>query len=148
MHVFEMDGVASYMILAIPIVAISGGILAGVIRTISAHRLLEAAVRERMALVARGVDPGRLAGSSAAGPLARESGLVGLARYRAQGLLVSGFVTFAGGASFAVVSRALDSLMDDNWVLGVIAASAGLALIAGGLILWPRGGHATARANS
>ena len=62
-------------------------------------------------------------------------------RLRAQGLLVAGFVTLAGGVSFAVVSGRLDSWEWDggDWGLGVVAASIGLALILSGLIIWPRG---------
>lgn len=142
MHLFDEDVFVPFVVFAIPCVAIAGGILAGIIKTISAHRLMEAVVRERMALVARGVDPARIP-ASAGGTLGGASwmSLRDVSRLRAQGLLVGGFVTLAGGTSFAIVTRALDSSEWDggDWTLGVVAASIGLALILSGVIIWPRG---------
>src|SRR5881397_1353510 len=46
--------------LAIPIVAIIGGITAGIIRTLGRQRLIELAQRERIAAIERGVDPAKL----------------------------------------------------------------------------------------
>ena len=69
MHLFDEDVFVPFLVFAVPIVAIAGGILAGIIKTISRHRLMEVAVRERMALIARGVDPARIPGLPAvAGP--------------------------------------------------------------------------------
>jgi hypothetical protein len=62
MHLLDEDLFVPFLVFAIPLVAIAGGILARIIRSICDHRLLEVAVRERMALVARGVDPARIAG--------------------------------------------------------------------------------------
>jgi hypothetical protein len=142
MVLFDDDVFVPFLVFAVPCVAIAGGILAGIIKTISAHRLMEAVVRERMALVARGVDPARIPAS--AGGLLGGSSLLSLrdmSRLRAQGLLVAGFVTLAGGASFAIVTRALGSWEWEggDWGLGVVAASVGLALILSGAIIWPRG---------
>lgn len=142
MHLFDEDLFVPFLVFAIPAVAIAGGILAGIIKTISAHRLMEAVVRERMALIAKGVDPARVPAS--AGGLLGGSSLLSMrdaSRLRAQGLLVAGFVTLAGGASFAVVAGVLNSWDWEagDWGLGVVAASIGLALIVSGLIIWPRG---------
>ncbi len=128
---------ASMLILAIPAVAVAGWIMAGVVRTISAHRLLEAAVRERIALLAQGVDPSQLPGAGRFGGLGTDA--AGYDRYRAQGLLVWGFVLLAGGATLALVGYLLDVWTDPDWTIGVVAASIGLALLAGSAIIWPRG---------
>jgi hypothetical protein len=143
MVLFDEDVFVPFLVFAVPIVAIAGGILAGIIKTISSHRLMEAVVRERMALIARGVDPARIPVS--AGAMLGGASLMSmrdLTRLRAQGLLVAGFVTLAGGASFAFVAYALDSWAGGDWGLGVVAASIGLALLLSGAIIWPRGGEA------
>src|SRR5258705_4844462 len=46
--------------LAIPIVAIVGGITAGIVRTLGRQRLVELAQRERIAAIERGIDPTKL----------------------------------------------------------------------------------------
>ena len=140
MVLFDEDLFMPFLVFAIPCVAIAGGILAGIVKTVSAHRLMEMVVRERMALIARGVDPARI--TVAAGGALGGSTLLSMreaTRLRAQGLLVAGFVTLAGGASFAVVAYALDSWEGGDWGLGVVAASIGLALLLSGAIIWPRG---------
>ena len=140
MHFYHEDVAVPFMVFAIPIVAVAGGILASVIRTISSHRLMEAAVRERMALIARGVDPARIPSATAAGGYGALIGdLSAATRFRAQGLLIAGFVTLAAGGSVALVGGLLDSWDTNDWGLGIVAASVGLALIASGAIIWPRG---------
>ena len=138
----DADVVVPVMLFAIPVVAITGAILASVIRAISAHRLMEAAARERVALAARGVDLARLPRG-----LGSELDPATWARARAQTLLVWGLVLTAGGASLTVVSSMVDTEVDLFWgvsdgrILGVVAAAAGLALLASGAILWPRARH-------
>ncbi len=140
MHWLRDDVVGPLMVFAVPLVAIAGGILASVVRTLSHHRLMEAVIQERMALVARGVDPARLsAASRAAAGLPPLFSLDDFARHRAQGLLVGGFVTLVGGAAFALVVGILDAWDPESWAGGVIAGAIGLALIASGLVVWPRG---------
>lgn len=126
-----------FLVFAIPAVAVAGWILAGIIRTVSAHRLIEAAVRERMALIARGVDPARIPAVGVFGGLGTDA--AGYDRHRAQGLLVWGFVLLAGGVSFALVSGNLDAWTEADWPLGVVAAAIGAALLLSGAIVWPRG---------
>jgi hypothetical protein len=46
--------------LAIPVVAIIGGITAGIVKTLSKQRMLELAQKERILALERGVDPERL----------------------------------------------------------------------------------------
>ncbi len=132
------DIVAPVMVFAIPIVAVAGGILASIVRTLSTHRLMEVALRERMALVARGVDPARLSGPGGAG-LPPLLGLEDFALYRAQGLLIGGFVVLAGGLAIVMVAGILDAWDPESWAWGAIAGAVGLALVASGLVVWPWG---------
>ena len=129
--------IAPMLVFAIPIVAVAGWIMAGIVRTISAHRLLEAAVQERMALVARGVEPERIPAVTSLGGLRMDA--ASYERYRAQGLLVWGLTLLAGGVTFALVAGTLDVWTDGDWPLGVVAASIGVALLIGGAIVWPKG---------
>jgi hypothetical protein len=140
-HWIGPDVVAPVMVFAIPIVAVGGGILAGIVKTVSAHRLMEAAVRERMALIARGVDPARIP----AVPL--DAGLAGFgawplveyARFRAQGLLIGGFVTLAGGLALGAFIGMMDGWDEGSWTFGLIPVAIGIALLLSALLVWPRG---------
>jgi hypothetical protein len=136
-YLFDEELLVPLAALAIPIVAIAGWMLARVIRTISAHRLVEAALRERVALIAHGMDPSRLPAANVCVGLGMDA--VGYDRHRAQGLLVWGAALLAGGASFALITGWLDSWGDGDWPLGVVAASIGVALLLGSAIVWPRG---------
>ena len=46
--------------LAIPILAVTGGIIAGIVRAVGQQRLIELAHRERIAAIERGIDPSKL----------------------------------------------------------------------------------------
>jgi hypothetical protein len=141
MFLFRDEAIAPVLVFAVPIVAIAGGILASIVRTLSRHHLMEVAVRERMALIARGVDPAKLDaledGSGLTGPTL--SSINHFSRHRAQGLLIGGFVTLVAGVAFSLVVGILDSWEEGDWALGVVAGAVGLALILSGWLVWPRG---------
>jgi hypothetical protein len=144
MHLFDEDIVVPFLVFAIPIVAIAGGILAGIIRSVSAHRLMEVAVRERMALVARGVDPARIPGlpggaSAAFFPLRSFSEH---SRFRAQGLLVGGLVTLLGGIALGAFLGLTESWESREWTAALVPISIGIALLASSLIVRAQGGTA------
>ncbi len=52
-----MDGIWSLGLFLIPIVAIAGGILAGIVATVSRGRVRELEIRERIAMIERGMVP-------------------------------------------------------------------------------------------
>jgi hypothetical protein len=54
------DVVPAVVAMTIPLVAIIGGITAGIIRSNAKQRLIELAQRERIAAIERGIDPDRL----------------------------------------------------------------------------------------
>ena len=150
MVLFDEDVFVPFLVFAIPIVAIAGGILAGIIRTVSAHRLMEVAVRERMALVARGVDPARLPGL----PAGVGSGwfpfhsFADHSRFRAQGLLVGGLVMFLGGIALGVFLGLTESWESREWTVALVPISVGIALLVSSALVRAQGGAAGSGAPS
>jgi hypothetical protein len=145
MHLFEEDVLMPFLVFAVPIVAVAGGILAGIIRSLSAHRLMEVAVRERMALIARGVDPARIPGL----PAGAGSGIFPLrsfadhSRLRAQGLLIGGLVTLLGGIAFGAFLGLTEAWESREWTAALVPISIGVALLVSSAIVRAQGGYAT-----
>ncbi|HVP15142.1 MAG TPA: DUF6249 domain-containing protein [Terriglobales bacterium] len=136
---FGPEVVAPILVFAIPIIAIAGGITAGIVKTISRHRLIELAQRERIAMIERGLDPSKLPPlpidpEVAASP---QWSAVDYARRRAQGLMIGGAVTLAVGISLGVM---LYYVADEKgvWAVGVIPSAIGLALLISGFLVRPR----------
>jgi hypothetical protein len=150
MHLFDEDVFVPFLVFAVPIVAIAGGILAGIIKNISAHRLMEVAVRERMALIARGVDPARIP-SLSAGAGSALFPLLSFAdhsRFRAQGLLIGGFVTLLGGIALGVFLGLVESWESREWTVALVPVSIGIALLVSSAIVRGQGGAGASGAPS
>jgi hypothetical protein len=135
------DVIAPVLVFAIPIIAIVGGITAGIVKTISRHRLIELAQRERIAMIEHGLDPSKLPPlpiDPDVGPTSHWSA-ADHARRRAQGLMIGGFVTLAVGVSLSVM---LYYIADEPgvWAVGVIPGAIGLALLISGFLVRPKGG--------
>jgi hypothetical protein len=132
---------------AIPIVAITGGLVMGIVRSLGRQRALELAQRERIACIERGIDPSKLppiniGGQDAEGILAFTE-RNGSPLRRAQGLLIGGIVTLFAGLGIAVF---LGLIMQGHsgeeayvWAVGLIPAFVGIALLISAGIVWPRG---------
>jgi hypothetical protein len=137
-----------FMIFSIPIVAIVGGVTAGIVRTLGQQRIMELAQRERIAAIERGVDPAKLPPLPtyvpSRGPVAGYMGGVynsyaDYARHRTQGLVIGGLVClFVGIALTVFLSTVNDGDARSAWGLGLIPASVGVALLIGALITRPR----------
>jgi hypothetical protein len=142
MYLFDEEVFVPFLIFAIPIVAIAGGILAGIIRTVSSHRLLEVAVRERMALIARGLDPAHVPPLSGGGDpvLFPLRSFADHSRFRAQGLLIGGFVTLLGGIALGVSMGLTESWETREWTVALVPVSVGIALLVSSLIVRSQGG--------
>jgi hypothetical protein len=115
----------------IPIVAIIGGITAGIVRTLGQQKIAELAMRERIAAIERGVDPARLpplptVADPGEGPprTARERSLA-----RAQGLQIAAVITGAAGLGLCILFAIIPHTRDHNiWALGVLPILIGAAL--------------------
>jgi len=135
---------------AIPIVAITGGIIIGIVRAMGRQRMLELAQRERIAAIERGVDLsklqpidfGQLDAHGAFDFIERPSSPL----RRAQGLLIGGLVTlFAGVGITAFLGLMMQGKTGEEhfaWAVGLIPAFVGIALLISARIVWPRGGNA------
>jgi predicted PurR-regulated permease PerM len=117
------------LVLAVLIVAIIGGIMAGILKTQGQHRLVELAQRERIAAIERGIDPSKLP------PLPLPAGTDELAAmymsprraalHQAQSLLVGGLITFAVDLGFALTMLVLDRT-GRAWAVGLIPGFVGI----------------------
>jgi hypothetical protein len=128
------------MIFSIPIIAIMGGITAGIVKTLGRQRLIELAQQERIAAIQRGVDVTKLPPLPGIGDEEDGLGLSGPERdrRRAQGLLIGGIVTTAISAGL-IVFFLLIQPDEHTWAVGVIPAAAGFALLISSWIVQPKG---------
>lgn len=139
---FNMDGLVPIMIFAIPIVAIVGGITAGIVRTLGQQRLVELAQRERIAAIERGLDPDKIA--SLQRPLLYDDhGIytdpVMATERRRQGLMIGGIVTLFVGIALAVFLRGVvgEGDADKAWLVGLIPTAVGVALLLCSFLIRP-----------
>jgi hypothetical protein len=127
--------------LSIPIVAIVGGITAGIIRTLGRQRLIELAQRERIAAIERGVDPAKLAPLPVSAlddePETWTMSQFERDRRRAQGLMIGGIVTLAVGAGLMAFLNIM--ARDGNaWAVGIIPVTVGVALLLSSFLVRPK----------
>jgi hypothetical protein len=143
---FSIGDFIPIVALSIPIVAIIGGITAGIIKTLGRQRLIELAQRERIAAIERGVDPSKLAPLPTTA-LDDEPETWTMSQYdrdsrRAQGLMIGGIVTLAVGVSL----MAFLNLVEDHgnaWAVGIIPAAIGVALLLSSFLVRPKNGGPT-----
>ena len=136
------------LIFSIPIIAIVGGIASGILKQAGRQRLVELAQQERIAAIQRGIDPSQLPplplealGEGGAMLSARESD-----KRRAQGYLIAGLITLFAGIGVSAFLMFLDTGEQGVWAVGIIPATAGIALLLSALIVWPRGNGGVPRA--
>lgn len=141
---FDEGVIVPMMIFALPIVAVVGGITAGIVRILARQRLVELAQRERIAAIERGIDPAKLPPAPA---MLDEGWGPGWSRYgyrnRAQGLMVGGIITLFAGVGVALFLYYLVPDGDHRvWAVGLIPGFVGIAMLISAAIVWPRGGDA------
>lgn len=137
---FSPEFVVPLLVLSLPIFAILGGIVAGIVRSAGQQRMLELAQRERIAAIERGIDPAKLTPMPL---MAQEIGLLGsgtdAARRRAQSLMIGGLVTAFGGVGLLVFLIMVEP-GKNIWSVGLIPILVGSALLIGAWLVWPRNG--------
>ncbi|HKQ56286.1 MAG TPA: DUF6249 domain-containing protein [Candidatus Eisenbacteria bacterium] len=129
--------------LSIPIVAIVGGITAGIIKSLGRQRLIELAQRERIAAIERGVDPAKLAPLPVSG-LDEDAETWHMSQFdrdrrRAQGLMIGGIVTLAVGLALMLFLNIIER-NENVWAVGIIPATIGLALLLSSFLVRPKNG--------
>lgn len=142
----EPEQIIPFLIFSIPIIAIAGGIVAGIVRSAGQQRMLELAQRERIAAIERGIDLEKLPPFP---QIAQELGSGGYspfesAKRRAQNLMIAGLVTCAGGAGLLVFLRLIER-HGEVWAVALIPILVGGALLLSAILVWPRNGHTPPR---
>lgn len=131
--------------LLIPIIAISGGIIHGIVRTVGRQRLAELAQKERIAAIQQGIDPSKLPPLMTPGGDPHDMGLTFEQRQRrsAQGLMIGGIITTAVGFGIAIPLLVMNE--PEGWIPGAVLLSIGLALLLSAWIIRPKanGGGST-----
>lgn len=139
---FNGDDFIPFLVFSIPIIAIVGGIAAGIVRTLGRQRLIELAQQERIAAIQRGVDVSKLPPLPTLG--LDEDDLLGFSgperdRRRAQGLLIAGIITLSVSLGLMAFFTFLET-EKNIWAVGIIPGAAGLALLLSAWIVYPKGG--------
>ncbi|TMQ63119.1 MAG: hypothetical protein E6K79_10760 [Candidatus Eisenbacteria bacterium] len=135
-----MDNFFALFAMAVPIVAIVGGISVAIVRIVTQARLEELARRERIAAIERGADPSKLPPlpTTSVGGYASENYPQGNGRLRrAHGLLIGGLITVAAGIGLAILVGTMEP-DKKAWVVGLLPILVGAALLISSRILWPQ----------
>jgi len=130
-----------FLVFAIPIIAIIGGITAGIVRTMGQQRLAELAARERLAAIEKGIDPSKLPpppgyGSEWGGDWSAPRD----PNRRAQSLMIGGLVTLAVGIGLSILIWTTSG--SEGWAVGLIPGLVGVALLLSAWIVKPKNGSA------
>ena len=143
MFSFDVGDFVPLMAMSIPIVAIVGGITAGIVRMIQRQRAFEMVQRERIAAIERGLDPDKIA--SLQRPLLYDDHGVFTdpamaAEHRRQGMLIGGLVTLFVGIALSVFLYGVADHEDHRvWLVGMIPAAVGVALLLSSFLIRPIG---------
>lgn len=136
---FDAGELVPFFALSIPIVAIVGGVTAGIVRMIQRQRAFELMQRERIAMIERGIDPGQLQQLSRP-VIYDDHGLYTDPRvayeHRRQGLLIGGIVTLFVGIALCIFLRGVSG-DDQAWLVGILPGSVGVALLLSAFLIRP-----------
>jgi hypothetical protein len=139
---FSGEDFIPFLVFSIPIIAIVGGITAGIIKTLGRQRLIELAQQERIAAIQRGIDPAKLPPMPGLGM--DEDDLIAMSgpdrdRRRAQGLLIGGIVVTAVSIGMIVFFSLINTGERNIWAVGLIPGAVGVALLICAWIVQPKG---------
>ena len=136
---FDPTDFIPLFIFSIPLLAISGGIVAGIIRMMHRQRTWELIQRERIAAIERGVAPEVIAQMQPA-IFGDERGQFMSARASAeklrQSLLIGGIITLFVGVALAFFLNGVSG-EKSVWMVGLIPIAAGLGLIVSSAVVRP-----------
>jgi len=135
------------LLMLIPMIAIIGGIVHGIVRTVGRQRLMELARKERIAAIERGVDPKDLPPASLPGESSgdRELTFEQSQLRLSQGLKIAGLITVAAGLGLGVPLIMLGE--PEGWIPGTIMLAIGIALLLSAQITRPTN-HRNGRGSS
>jgi hypothetical protein len=138
---FNGEDFIPFLVFSIPIIAIVGGITAGIVKTLGRQRLIELAQQERIAAIQRGIDLSKLPPMPNFG--LDEDDLLGMSgperdRRRAQGLLIGGIIVTAASIGM-IVFFSLVNTEHNVWAVGLIPGAVGVALLLSAWIIQPKG---------
>ncbi len=136
---FDPTDFIPLFIFSIPLLAISGGIVAGIIRMMHRQRTWELIQRERIAAIERGVAPEVIAQMQPS-IFGDERGQFMSARASAeklrQSLLIGGIITLFVGVALAFFLNGVSG-EESVWMVGLIPIAAGLGLIVSSTVVRP-----------
>ena len=142
MFPFDPTDFIPFFVLSIPMIAIVGGISAGLVRLMHRQRAWELLQRERIAAIERGIDPEKIAQHQphlldALGSFGdpREVERQRVHRLR-QGLMIAGVLSLSLGAGLAIM---IPAVSDEQrlWIIGVIPMIMGVGLLVCAALMRP-----------
>lgn len=126
------------LIFSIPLLAISGGIVGGIVRMMNRQRTWELIQRERIAAIERGIAPEAIAQMQPS--IFDERGVFTNSRVASerlrQGLLIGGIITTFVGIALAFFLNGVTS-EEKVWMVGLIPIAAGLGMIVSSSVVRP-----------
>jgi hypothetical protein len=135
---FDGDFLIPIFAFSIPVVAIVGGITAGIVRMMIKARMLELHQRERIAAIEHGIDPAKLAPPPT---LPEDDDRIfysprQVVLNRSRGLMVGGIVTLAVGVGLSLMLGLLNDEHETKvWAVGLIPQFVGVALLISSVIM-------------
>jgi hypothetical protein len=128
------------LVFSIPIVAIVGGVVSGIVKSLGQQRLLEMAQRERMMAIERGIPPEKLP------PIQFPPEMLGggltfeqTQLRRSHGLMIGGLITAAIGIALVLMFQLIPDAAEQNvWAAGLVPLFVGIACLIGAVIVRPR----------
>jgi hypothetical protein len=117
----------------IPIVAIAGGLTVAAVRTFAQTRVAELAMKERIAAIEKGLDPGKLPPLPQVGDPSELRSEASTPRERAlqlaQGLAIGAAITTFAGLGLSIMLFVLPEAREHSlWVLGAVPVFVGIGL--------------------
>ncbi|MFN0152420.1 MAG: DUF6249 domain-containing protein [bacterium] len=129
--------IAPIFAMLIPIVAIIGGITAGIVRTVSRQKTIELAQRERIAAIERGIDPTKLPPIPSIDTVDVFGTPEQRAQRRSQGLMIAGIILMSIAFGIFFIARVTEP-HDNHWAVSILPGCVGMALLLCAWIVRPR----------